>query len=121
VLVDEVNETGQALLGSAMSAAAQMGVEWDVSGEAPPDDNRPHGETVDLVRAIEPSVLQVLEEQGVAPEDRPMCCLLAAVEIVIRTREVLDASVGTRLITEALVAGAKTVPHPLPSSRTPGR
>jgi hypothetical protein len=113
VLVDEVNETGQALLGSAMNAAAQMGVEWDVTGEAPPDDHRPHGELVDLVHAIEPSVRRVLEEQRVAPEDRPMCCLLAAVDLVIRAREVLDASVGTRLITEALVAGAKTVPYPV--------
>jgi hypothetical protein len=113
VLVDEVNITGQELLGSLMSAATQVGVEWDVSGEPPPDDNQPHGAIVDLVHMVEPDVVRVLEREGVAPEDRPMCCLLAALDLVQRTAAVLDPSIATRVVTDALVAGSKTVPRPL--------
>jgi hypothetical protein len=111
VLVDEVNDTGMALLGYAMNAAAGLDITWDSSGDAVPDEHRPHAAIVDLVRKVEPKVVETLEAQGVDRSLWPNCCIISALDLVTRTREVLDPTIATAVITESLVAGSKTVPY----------
>jgi hypothetical protein len=112
VFVDEINEQGTTLLGYAMKVAADLGIRWDTSGHAVPDEHRPHEREVDLVRRVEPAVARVLGALNVDRSAWPSCCILSAVDLVLRTQDVLDPRIATSLITSALVAGSKTVPYP---------
>ena len=112
VLVDEINDQGMELLGYAMNEAAGLDIEWDASGDDVPDEHRPRESEADLVRTVEPTVVKVLTKLEVERSLWPRCCILSALDVVVRTRDVLDPTVATNIIASSLVAGCKTVPYP---------
>jgi hypothetical protein len=108
---DDVDEKGRQVLQHVMDVAAQAGVTWDASANPIPAENRPHGREIDLVRQVEPGVVRTLCDQRVDKSAWPICCALSALDLVVRTSDVLDTAVATRLLVAALVAGCKTVPY----------
>jgi hypothetical protein len=112
ISLEAVDEQGMRLLQYLIGVAGRAGVAWGASGTPVPEENRPPEREVDLVRRLEPSVVRTLREEHLDKPLWPAACAVAALEVVIRTRDVLDTVIATRLLASALVAGAKTVPYP---------
>ena len=112
IIVDSVNEAGPSVLGYAQNAAAAVGIEWDSSADAIPDDHCPHATHLELVRALERPLARILRENAVGRDQWTDYTMLAAVDLIVRSGPVLDAAIATRIVTSGFVQGAKTVPYP---------
>jgi hypothetical protein len=113
VIVDALNEEGPRVLGLAQSVASSAGIAWDSSAAEVPAENQLHRPHVDLVRDLEKPLSRVLRDNDIDRTAWANHTLLAAVDLIIRAGNVIDASVATRIVTWSFVVGSKTVPHPL--------
>jgi hypothetical protein len=72
-----------------------------------------HPPHVELVRRLEPVVAQVLVDNAIERKLWPGHTILAAVDLVLRAKNVIQPPAAICVIVNGLVAGSKTVPYPL--------
>ncbi len=96
------------------STAQAANIPWSNQIVEIPPEHRPHAAYVDLVRRLEPLVTQVLGANAIPREQWADLTALSAVDLVVRARAVAPVGIASNMIAAGVVAGSKTVPHPIP-------
>ncbi len=117
VFVEAVDELGREHFEFLSTVCMAMGVEPRQGWTDPvPPNNQPLKTVPELTRLLEPDYGSLCEQLGVPASLRARLASFTAVALVKESREILPPEVGKAIILTAVVAGAKTVPHPLASS-----
>lgn len=121
VLVESVDESGQALLGEiGRFLNAIAGEPIDAYRFPPLEGTGPTETLYELTGQCEGSFVTECEAAGIGPADRPRAAALAIALLVHRASPVLDQETARSIVVQAMVPACKTVPPPL-EPRSGGR
>lgn len=122
VLVEWVNDAGIQLGNFMVQAAYNMGLDPQGGWSDPiPSQHQPRLPVVELTRQIEGPFYEACRAAGGRPELYPYAAALAAIKLAAAGAKLklLEPNIGKGLAMYYLVAGSKTVPHPLPAAPSP--
>ncbi len=115
VLGTGVDDVGEHYIGFMAAVCDMMDLDprggW---GDPVPAENKPHRSVLELTQLLEPAFVALCDEDSVPPAARARVGVFTAIRILGVGRQAIEQSIGKALALESFVAGAKTVPHPLP-------
>jgi hypothetical protein len=115
VLSDAVNESGPELIGFASGAASLFGLPHDVGWDTPiPSDHEPLKQVIELTQSFEPRLNLIFSSEDVPDDLKARFCVMTAMDMIKQGEQILSSGVGKAILLRSIVAGSKTVPHPLP-------
>lgn len=80
-------------------------------------DIHPNREPAHVAAAVRPGITEMFEAAGIGLEDRVMATALAAIRLILSVRPVLHPTIGSAIVMDSFVLGARMVP--LESEKTP--
>ena len=112
VFVDEVNETGPAILGFMSAACVREGIESTTGwGEHIANQPKPLVSGIDLVRDLYPKFRGVAERCGIPEKLRPQIAAAAAIKLTRMGSQALSPEKGKSIALWSMLSASKTVPH----------
>lgn len=116
VILADVHEGQKALLDFMMKVGLSMGVDPTTGWDTPtPPQHRPLFDTLQLTQRLEQPLYKACSQAGPEKQYHPYVAALAAMKLVAAgaSMNLLDANIGKGLAFYYVVAGSKTVPHPV--------
>lgn len=118
VFVETVDGLGREHFEFLSTACVALGVEplrgWTDPVPAP---NEPRKTILELTGLLEPDFVALCDRLGVPVPSRARLASFTALSLIKECQAMLRPEVGKGILLTAVVAGAKTVPHPLRSTK----
>jgi len=117
VILTDIHEAQKKLLDFMVNVAYSMGIEFKTGWDVPiPKEHKPLFDTLQLTQKLERSFCEACSQTGIQKDYYPHVAALAAMKLIAagEAMNFLDARIGKGLAFYYVVAGSKTVPHPLP-------
>lgn len=76
----------------------------------------PRQEPARMACMVRGPVLGILDQHQIGSEERVLAMALAATQLVLSAREIINPSIGAAVVVDALVTGARTIPLSVPET-----
>lgn len=114
VFVEDINELGPQYVGFLSGVCAAMGIDQKSGWNTPiPDDHKPIKSVIQLTYLLEQPFLDLCARLSVSNDLHARLALFTAARLIEVGKDILDPNVGKAIAVTSLVAGAKTIPHPI--------